>query len=298
MLLRDKIIDSLPDKPYCTDQLGYMQILPKLQAMQKSYLQYNHNNLSTLVYDLDYAVNPYDLAEGNTAPAPNIIAQNRENGHAHVFYCLDKPVYMASFDQKKNTAFRYAGYVDKKMTIGLEADPGYGKLLAKSIYRDDRWKILDIHGQQYLLGDLDLDVKIDRRERLDYGYGRNVTLFETVRRRAYRLVRQSWFNYEIYEQIVWAEANQVNHTFPKPLRENEVGHIVKSIAQWTWTRMSPVGFTQWAENRRKKSQRVRSAKSQKRAQQARFLRDKGLNQSQIAKELGLNQSQVSRLLGT
>lgn len=301
MLLNQKTIaDRLPQKPYCTDTLGYLQVLPKLQAMKKNYLQYNFTNLSTLIYDLDYEVNPYDITTGSTLPAPNLLAYNQNNGHAHAFYILDKPVYQASFNQKKAAAFKYAAYVDKKLTIGLEADRGYGKLLAKSIF-NNYWKIFDIHDVNYQLGDLDLNIKIDRRERLDFGLGRNCTVFDTVRHRAYKMrLHETFLNDDFFYYAVLQECHAINSIFETKLQDRELHHIAKSISRWTLRNITPAGFQNWGDNRRKKSLEVRQSKAEEKAQRVREY--KAINPKSsirgIAKKLGYGRDLVHRALSS
>ena len=231
--------------------------------MKKTHIQYNHLNLSTLIYDLDYEVNPYEL-EQSSIPTPNLVARNKENGHAHVFYSLDKPIYQANYRQMLSKPFRYATAIDKKLTKGLGADVGYSGLIAKNVL-NNKWEVFDLHGYNYQLAELDLNIKIDRRERLESGLGRNCTIFDTVRQRAYTLIREPFLSEDMFRYELENHCRGVNNSFPAPVSESELNAIAKSIAKWVWANMSPEGFNYWADNRRKKSIEVRQAKAELKA---------------------------------
>ncbi|MFA0159231.1 replication initiation protein, partial [Vibrio sp. 10N.261.46.A3] len=48
------LIETLPHKPYCTDELGVTYIRPKITAIKKKYLQVNQPKLVTyLIFDID-----------------------------------------------------------------------------------------------------------------------------------------------------------------------------------------------------------------------------------------------------
>lgn len=269
MILKQRILETLPPKPYCTDQLGYLNILPKISAIDKKYIQYNHANLSTLIYDIDRDDNLFDLIQDSQKPTPNLMAINKDNGHSHFFYCLKDPVYQANFDQKKASAFRFACRVDAGLTATLEADQGFGGLIAKNVF-SNAWRVEEIHGTLWELSEL-ADYcpkeKLDQRRRIEpIGIGRNCTVFDTVRKIAYRLIREPFLSFEFFHFEVVKNAHQINHNFPTPLTSKEVDGIAKSISNWVWTNMSPQGFIEWQKAMNKRSQAVRTASSLQKAQ--------------------------------
>jgi len=87
-------------------------------------------------------------------------------------------------------------------------------------------------------------------------------------------------------------------SFAVPLGDREVHHIAKSIATWTWNNMSPEGFKLWADNRRAKSIRVRSARSEVRAERIREIAFMfpHLTQREIANTVGLSVGKVNQAL--
>ena len=85
------LVESFPNKPYCTDELGVTYIRPKKTAIKKKYLQVNQPKLVTyLVFDIDRqgaVLSWYD----NDLPPPYWSSKNPENGHGHIAYRLKVP---------------------------------------------------------------------------------------------------------------------------------------------------------------------------------------------------------------
>jgi hypothetical protein len=292
---------TLPERPYHTDQLELgLKIAGAARAIRSRYIQPNdRNNLRWLPVDVDQPDSGIKYMDTGAAP-PNIIALNRENGHAHYLYGLEVPVWR-NHDTARKTPVRFAAAIQIGLTRQLEADPNYSGLMTKNPLRPDAWTVLQPRADAYDLGELadwtDLTGLTDWRRKLpEIGLGRNVELFETVRRWAYRQIRSDgWLGYDFWLGAVLEYAASQNQ-FAAPLPISELVSISKSVAGWTWRNMSPQGFREWSENRRRRSQIVRSQRSRERAQEARMLRSQGWTQQQIAGQLAINQSQVSRLL--
>lgn len=269
----DHFLETLPQRPYCTDELGSLFVRVKDQAIKRRYIQPNDpKDLYWLVYDVDRSTAHFDWYD-RSAPAPNITAMNPKNGHAHLFYGLEVPVYKVPNAHTK--PIRYAASIDVALTKKLEADPGYAGLICKNPLHKN-WNVqiwepipYDLH---WIADYLDLEPYEDRRRHLPpIGLGRNCTLFDVTRHWAYRQIRKpgNFLNDEffIYEVTQYAEAR--NAEFPIPLPYSEVKATGKSIGRWTWKNMSPQGFREWADNRRKKSITVRQTKKEKRADEIR-----------------------------
>lgn len=255
--------NSLPTRLFATDQLGPIYQTDVLNAVRRRYLQPNDsNNLRWLVYDVDRAGAMLDWQD-RACPPPNIVATNRDNGHAHLFYGLEAPVWRQYGARDK--AFRYAASIDVALTQKLDADPGYAKLIAKNPLRADAWEVQVFQRFSYdlpwLADYLDLEPYHDQRRNLPpVGLGRNCTLFDRVRQWAYRAIRQVWLSEDFWRYSVELVAQGYND-FPTPLPYPEVKATAKSIGKWTWNNMSREGFNRWAEARRQKSMAVRRANS-------------------------------------
>lgn len=292
----ERFRQSLPVKPYCTDDLGFLEIRAAEYAIQKRFIQPNEPvNLRWMVYDVDRSSANFDWYDRN-CPPPNIIATNLENGHAHLFYGLKVPVWQQY--GPKDSAYRFAAAVDVAMTSKLDADKAYAKLIAKNPLRSDKWLVQTFQDAPYdlpwLADYLDLSAFEDKRRNLPgIGLGRNCTLFDRLRFWAYRNIRREWISADFWRYSVEVVAQGYND-FEYPLPGSEVRSIAKSVASWTWRRMSLQGFRAWADGRRQKSIEVRQGKA---AETARMVREYKATHPEasnraIARELALDEKTV------
>lgn len=243
----------LPRKPYHTDILGDgLRIRDVQRALAARYIQPNGpTHRYWLVYDVDRSGAALDWNDRG-APPPTIVAQNPENGHAHLIYGLDVPVRTAP--DAKSGPLRYAAAVDCALRALLDADSGYGGLICKNPLHP-HWRVTEWEPRLYELGDLDswldLSAYADRRKRLPaYGLGRNCNLFEYLRHWAYRAIRQGWPEYGRWFEACLTRAEGYNvaefaGTKAGPLPANEVKATAKSVAQYTHKHFSPEGFSRW-----------------------------------------------------
>lgn len=296
----DLFRNTLPTRPYATDELGPMWRMDVLEAVKRRYISPNSQfDLRWLVYDVDRPTASFDWYDLN-CPPPNWIAMNRENGHAHLGYGLERPVWQQFGPDSK--AFRYAASVDVALTKKLAADPSYGKLIAKNPLRPDAWEVLVYQPVSYdlpwLADYLDLEPYQDRRRRLpDVGLGRNCTLFDYLRGWAYRNIRREWLSYDMWLYSVNVVGKSYNvEEFRTPLGEREVFATSKSIAKWTWAHMSRRGFDEWSEARRRKSLAVRRDRADETAEKIRAAASENpsLSNRKLAALLGVSLDTVNR----
>ncbi|WP_220733667.1 replication initiation protein, partial [Shewanella morhuae] len=101
----------LPKKPYYSDNLSNgLSIIAAKKAVKSRYIQHNGpTHKYWLVFDVD-RLGATMCWEDSGAPAPNIVATNRENGHAHLIYGLEIPIRTAPDGSSK--ALRYAAAVE------------------------------------------------------------------------------------------------------------------------------------------------------------------------------------------
>lgn len=237
--------DRLPSHAFATDNLRHgLRFLPLHVAIQKAIIQYNwKHSIGWLAYDVDSSTARFDWTDNNSPP-PNILILNPENGHGHLLYGLISPVH--KYADAKEKPRRYLGAIDVAMTEELHADPGFTKLLCKNPL-NDRWTVLFPRLELYDLDEfaswVDLSKYRDRRKRLPtVGYGRNCTLFETLRIWAYRARRQAYLSEELFYNAVLNHAMVINGGFSPPLPHSEIRSTAKSVARWTWRHMSAEGF--------------------------------------------------------
>ena len=266
----DLFKDSLPYKPYCSDELSWgLTIRPAMQAIEKRYIQHNQPTKKLwFVHDVDRPTASIDWQDFNIA-GPNITAMNPDNGHAHLFYSLDVPVVTGSYGRMK--PLRYAGAVEYTYAKILDADMGYSGLISKNPHHP-HWDVKIWNDRSYDLYELadyvNLESFKDKRKRLpDYGLGRNVNLFDKTRQWAYKTVRTNDWNYIEWSEAVFNKADIYNSDFRKPLPLSEVNSTAKSISKWTWRNMD---FQQYVKKTHTSEiQRIRGIKGNIKSVEAR-----------------------------
>lgn len=327
----DRFAAHLPTKPYCTDDLtAGLQIRSLKLALQRAYIQHNGPGMVwVMVFDIDRAcIDPTDffpvwLDAG--LPEPNMAVMNRRTQRGHLIYLLEAGVCRTELAHLR--PLRYLASIERGYTVALGADLGYAGLICKNPFHD-RWHVWEIHGNPYTLAELachvDLTAKavsLPSAASESFGLGRNCTLFEKGRKWAYKAVREYWAPNGLprWSESVLSQLQALNDDFPQPLPYAEVKASAKSIANWTWQRMTPAGLQdlierthtpeQQAERGRKGGLKAtnqadagkasgearRLGKEQDRAT-ARILRAQGRTQAEIAAYLGVNQGTIARWL--
>ncbi len=226
--------------------------LPRTPALRRAYIDPNpRGQVWALAFDID---RPDAAAAWDDAgmPCPNWIAQNPANGHAHLGYILAAPVSRSEASRGK--PLRYLARIECAMTDALDADRAYSHRLTKNPGHP-RWRTFWERGQPYELDELreylgeHLPLRLVRAEAT--GEGRNVTLFDGLRRWAYRN-RLAFNAFDSWHAACRQRARTLNE-FACPLPEREAMHTAKSVAKWTWARITPEGFAalQSARSRRR-----------------------------------------------
>ena len=146
----------------------------------------------------------------------------------------------------KDCPQRYMARIQHAMTEGLRADRAYTHFLTKTPGHA-RWRTIWGRQQPYGLDELrhalpenlPLLRKISRREAV--GFGRNVSLFDSLRAWAYR-ARLEYSRFEAFSEACLGHAQALN-TFAAPLPFSEVRSTARSVAKWTWANISSAGFS-------------------------------------------------------
>ena len=239
-----EFINSLPNKPYCTDCLGVMNIRPKRLAVKQKYLQVNQPCVTTyLIFDIDREGAVLAWSDNNL-PAPSWTSKNKTNGHAHIVYRLKVPFCTSDIAHLK--PIRYAAAIQSALIQRLKADRGYAGLLTKNPYHS-YWQNQGWTEYEYTLDELADYIDLQGhplKGRECSGLGRNCELFDNVRHWAYKAIREYWSpNYKCkWNDAVYAQVEALNIQFTAPLPVSEVKAIAKSIANWTYRQFSPAKF--------------------------------------------------------
>lgn len=300
--------NRLPKAPYCTDELGKLAIRRFKSAINRRYIQVNPPKLYFwLVLDVDRPAGALAWEDCNL-PSPNFATTNPENGHAHLVYGLSAPVLTT--EAAREAPLRYLNAIRTAYTDLTEADQGYTGLITKNPL-NDHWITLYGHGHLFDLSELaeyvpDLNRYSDRKSCDAVGIGRNVSLFEQVRKWSYTEIRlfrgEGRKHYTVWLEHVYNKVAERNGDFTEPLGIAEVKAIAKSIAKWVWQR-DPGAESIFLQKQAfrgskggKASAVTRLAKNEDKRTTARLMRAKGMTVQAISNELGVAVRTVFRWL--
>lgn len=236
--IKNHFIANLPKKPYTTSNLDYGLKIRTIEAAIKNiYLQHNPPaQVVWLVFDCDKS-NSYEVAcQQAYTPPPNLEVFNKANGHSHLFYGLQAPV--TTTEAARIKPIKYLAAIEYSLSQLLDADQSYAGLISKNPLHE-HWHTIQRRDELWSLSELadwlDLPSKLPRKATV-YGLGRNCSIFDTVRKWAYKEVLKYRLasNNTTFLQAVKQACSKVNSSFPTPLPEAEISAIAKSIAAWVW----------------------------------------------------------------
>jgi hypothetical protein len=299
-----------PRRPYCTDDFADgLHIRSLAAALKRRYIQANPPKLRIWsIHDVDRpgaAMAWYDA----DLPPPTWIAQNVQNGHAHLVWGLSAPVLVDGLEARR-APLRYLAAIESLMRERLGADPGFGGLITKNPAHPE-WRTLRGPVLGYELRDLaehlpGLERHIPRCRPEQVGLGRNVETFDHVRRWAYRHVRPYREAGGLDAWNAWLaacvhRALERNGEFPVPMDPRECWWIARSVAKWTWRRFdveaSDRRFAERQAHRGRMSGKARLAASEDKRASARLMAAaQGMSTRAIARVLGVDHSTVVRWL--
>jgi hypothetical protein len=290
---------SLPARPLATDDFSHgLYHLEKARAIEKRYIQANPDSaIYWLTFDVDRPGAAYDWQDLK-APAPTIAVENPVNRHAHLLYGLGLAVSKAPEASLK--ALRFAAAVENGLRARLDGDYSYSGLTVKNPLCN-YWTVTTWQDEAYdlpwLADYVDLKPYQDKRRHLpDYGLGRNCTLFENLRRWAYRAIRKlDWPSWDTWQAACFQQAAEYN-SFPAPLPFCEVKSTARSIAKWTWQHFNPATFS--AIQRARIQKRWAGQAQERRQLLLEFTAQlpNGLSTRQIARMANIPETTARRLL--
>jgi hypothetical protein len=236
---------SLPKWLACTDELAAgIQHHPRQKALKRAYIDPNPSALVwAMVFDVDRPEAATAWQDAPTeCPRPNWVTQNPRNGHAHLGYVLASPVSRTL--KARATPQRFLARIQHGLTMAVDADRAYTHRLTKTPDHPT-WRTFWERPDPYELGELRdylgdrLPLRIARLEAV--GEGRNVTLFDGLRKWAYR-ARLGYSDWHLWERACRSHADALN-AFASPLTTREAHQVAKSVAKWTWTNITPTAFS-------------------------------------------------------
>lgn len=299
MLLKQQLLfkGNVPRFPLCSNGFDRIQdqfvdtgahTKPRNIALLKKYIQYNEKNcVSWLIFDVDkgisnrgrgyenanLSVTPETIREDLLLPEPTIFVSNKTNTKCHIAYLLEVPVHKNPESNWKPMVLLAA--IQQRMGEMLGADPDFRMQgVAKNpLHRS--YRSLSVVGESYGLWELAdyLDLtktKVERKIPLSdqFSIGRNIGIFDTVRKWSYRKYRSLGHpGYDEFFPYVLKYAEDLNSQECKHdlLPFGEIKSISKSIAKFCVSKLNESGFS--------KLQSERNALSFKKRQEKGFVSD-------------------------
>jgi hypothetical protein len=236
--------DILPNKPYCSHTKDYSCIRSKYYAINHKYIQVNNPNLTRyLIVDIDEQ-DAYSILLDSHLPQPTYISINRINGHLQCAWKLRDAV--STSYNCRIAPMRFLAAIDVAYNKRLKGDLSFGDCLAKNPLHD-HWHN-EYYDTEYSLHELADYVDLSEKDASNIaanddvaGLGRNNTVFDVARKKAYKMVREaeSKPSFQSWQSDVLACCESLNKQFTIPMLHNEVKGIARSIARYT--------FKMWAK---------------------------------------------------
>jgi hypothetical protein len=229
---------------------------PKDEAQEYASVQINTPNyINALIVDVDQDRDPTGYSASvfaweESGLAPNLVVENPENGHAHLYYWLEQPIRCRKpeEDRPKFDVREYANDVWTGLTSSLGGDLAYNQRWSKCPL-SDRHRLHQFTTKLYRLDDFaDLRAKKVRNFTIDtvtIAEGRNTALFEKLRMWAYPLVKTARTQpYASWLASVVSQAEYLNPILNDgnrkgPLTSCEVVSIAKSVANFVYRDYAP-----------------------------------------------------------
>jgi len=254
------LISQISNRPFCADRFedGIFREI-KEKALKKRHIQLNSSvRKHCMTFDLDYEMS--FLADENAdLPAAHLKVRNNMNGHTHLTYFLETPVFVAG--NARLAPIRYFSAVESHFRERLSADPRYTGLITKNPFNPEwftTWTNKEPYSLDYLADFVreDTTPEKNKTKAVSYGIGRNVNLFESLRLYAYKHVLEFKRNNTIskwYAELeLQAVSINIKENISNPLPYNEIKSTSLSIARWTWQNFDNSNFSKIQANRGRK----------------------------------------------
>lgn len=223
------------------------------RALTHPYVEANPSALCSLVIT-DHDGGCADELPGLLGlPVPSYVALNPHTRSGHIVYALATPVCLT--DAARRRPVNLLARIEAGLDTAFDGDLAYSHRVTKNPTHPDHLTVWGPAEAVYSLADLaDPLAELgllpkwrttrERRRQLSTApTGRNVELFDTTRKWAYPR-RGDFTELGRWEEAVLGHALRLNSTLIAdsfscgPLGENEVGHLARSIAHWTWRRIT------------------------------------------------------------
>lgn len=252
-MTHSQFLELLPERPYAADIARFQRVFSKENAITKRLVQINHPMIVNWVsFDLDED-DSYFVPEERGCPEPHFISVNRENGHAHAAYLVNSVTMWGG----RTPVVRLLEDVKHGLSKRMGSDPNFSGHLTKNPFNkhwETHWQAVAPYDLSRLADCLDRNDK-KRSRGVTIGVGRNCSIFDRLRRDAYREVlpfKRTGRSEEDFCEVMFSDALRMNRRFASPLCQQEVKGIAKSVSKWVWDRFSDAEFSKIQSQRRRK----------------------------------------------
>lgn len=252
------LISQISNRPYCSDRFddGVFRET-KEKALKKKHIQLNSSvRKHCMTFDLDYEMS-FLADEFADLPAAHLKVRNNDNGHTHLTYFLESPIFIAG--NARIAPMKYFSAIESHFRERLNADPRYTGLITKNPFSKQwftSWSDRKPYSLDYLADFVREDTTPKKTKTVNYGIGRNVNLFESLRLYAYKHVlefkRNSTLSKWYAELELQAVSINISENINNPLPYNELKSTASSIARWTWQNFNNADFSKIQSERAKK----------------------------------------------
>ena len=234
----------------CSDNKTAALIRPRDYAIKHPYMQINRAGfVSWLIFDLDH--DNAMIWQDKGLPAPNLIVQNRQSGHAHLYYAI---VPVCTSERARSKPIHYMKAIYSALSRELHADPEYNSGPVAKTPGHQWWRTSELHNHIYELSELADCVELAsaspwaKSPNLDaVSHSRNCMMFEKLRFYAYSIVnrQKEEGSYLSFTRLLEAFAHNHNAFrnlgFSADLSLSDLRATVKSVARWTWDKYTGSG---------------------------------------------------------
>lgn len=219
------------------------------RALTMPYIEANPTALTSLVITDHDGGRADEIAGLCGLPVPSYVALNRHTRDGHIVYALRTPVVLT--DAARRRPVHLLARIEAGLNTVLAGDVAYGGRITKNPQHDEHLTLWGPTYAAYSLEDLWKPLEAlgalpkysgvtERRKALaNSGTGRNVDLFDLLRKWAYRRVRDhetlsEWAS--ICHDHAWdRNIDIIGPAYTKgPMLDGEVRQIARSVSRWTW----------------------------------------------------------------
>lgn len=287
----------LPQSPLASSNLeSGLYRMSRDEAVQHRYIETQPTSLLNLmVFDVDRENASSFIKsvawDDELIPEPNFIVENPGTTHAHAYYILEGRI------ATQTRAHSYYKSVYSRLASSLQADAAFMGKIARTPHLHLLEGLVE---SPYTLTQLSEQTALKKapcRGEVKVGEGRNVDLFNAVRRFAYGSVRRLEYRHELVYREVLQRALELNAELfvghpDSILGLGEVKATVRSITKFVCSRFSEKQFKKIQGERATRRWDASKDERASRLELILFLKEEGFTAREIGEQMGMTPATV------